>query len=49
MFHNSYIPSFVGLAVLLGGSAFLMTSLSESPKMARSPVAAEPESISDVS
>ena len=41
MFHNSYIPSFVGLAVLLGGSAFLMLSLSESPKMARSPGATE--------
>lgn len=39
-FHNSYIPSFVGLAVLLGGTAFLMSSLSESPKMARSSVAA---------
>jgi MFS family permease len=47
MFHNSYIPSFVGLAVLLGGSAFLMTSLSESPKMARSTVATGSESISD--
>jgi MFS family permease len=35
-FHNSYIPSFVGLAVLLGGAAFLMLSLSESPKMVRS-------------
>jgi MFS family permease len=46
-FHNSYIPSFVGLAVLLGGAAFLMISLSESPKMARSPVATGSESISD--
>jgi hypothetical protein len=35
MFHNSYIPSFVGLAVLLAGTAFLMLSLAESPKMAR--------------
>jgi len=39
-FHNSYIPSFIGLAVLLGGSAFLMISLAESPKMARSSGAA---------
>ena len=46
-FHNSYIPSFVGLAVLLGASAFLMLSLSESPKMARSSAPAESESISD--
>jgi len=45
-FHNSYIPSFIGLAVLLGGSAFLMISLSESPKMARSSGAAESKSIS---
>jgi MFS family permease len=47
MFHNSYIPSFVGLAVMLGGTAFLMISLAESPKMARSPAAAGPESVSD--
>jgi MFS family permease len=39
-FHNSYIPSFIGLAVLLGGSAFLMISLAESPKMAQSSGAA---------
>jgi len=47
VFHNSYIPSFVGLAVLLGGAAFLMISLSESPKMVQSLAAAEPESISN--
>jgi hypothetical protein len=47
VFHNSYIPSFVGLAVLLAGAAFLMLSLSESPKMAQSPAAAGPESVSD--
>lgn len=36
-FHHSYIPSFVGLAVLLAGAAFLMMMfLSESPKMTRS-------------
>jgi MFS family permease len=46
-FHNSYIPSFVGLAVLLAGAAFLMLSLTESPKMARSPTNAAPESVSD--
>lgn len=46
-FHNSYIPSFVGLAVLLAGAAFLMLSLAESPKMARSPAAAGPESASE--
>ncbi len=46
-FHNSYIPSFIGLAVLLGGTAFLMISLSESPKMARSSIAAGPESVPD--
>ena len=47
-FHNSYIPSFIGLAVLLGGSAFLMLSLSESPKMARSSAATGSESIPDL-
>ncbi len=46
-FHNSYIPSFIGLAVLLGGSAFLMLSLSESPKMARSSATTGSESTSD--
>jgi len=46
-FHNSYIPSFVGLAVLLGGTAFLMMSLSESPKMVRASVATGPEPITD--
>jgi MFS family permease len=46
-FHNSYIPSFIGLAVLLGGSVFLMLSLSESPKMARSSTATGSESIAD--
>jgi MFS family permease len=47
VFHNSYIPSFVGLAVLLVGAAFLMLSLAESPKMASAPAAAGPESVSD--
>ena len=42
MFHNSYIPSFIGLAMLLGGTALLMISLSESPKMARTSAAREP-------
>jgi MFS family permease len=32
-FHNSYIPSFIGLAVLLAGSGALLFSLKESPKM----------------
>ena len=32
-FNNSYIPSFIGLAVLLAGSGILMFSLKESPKM----------------
>jgi MFS family permease len=41
MFHNSYIPSFIGLAMLLGGTALLMISLSESPKMARTSAATE--------
>jgi MFS family permease len=45
-FHNTYTPSFIGLAVLLGVSAFLMLSLSESPKMARSPAVAGSESSS---
>jgi len=45
IFHNSYIPSFAGLAVLVGGTAFLMLSLSESPKMARTPEAAAPVSV----
>ena len=45
-FHHSYIPSFIGLAVLLGATAFLMMGLSESPKMARSQAAASPESAS---
>ena len=45
MFHNSYIPSFVGLAVLLAGAAFLMLALSESPKMTQSLSAAESESM----
>jgi MFS family permease len=35
-FHNSYIPSFIGLAVLLSGAAFGMLSLVESPEMLRS-------------
>jgi MFS family permease len=35
IFHDSYVPSFAGLAVLLAGTAFLMMWLSESPKMAR--------------
>ncbi|HUX50660.1 MAG TPA: MFS transporter [Spirochaetia bacterium] len=34
-FHDSYIPSFVGLAILLCASGFLMFTLIESPKMAR--------------
>ena len=34
-FHNSYIPSFIGLALLLLGAAFWMVSLVESPKMVR--------------
>ncbi len=32
-FHNSYMPSFIGLAVLLAASGALMFSLKESPKM----------------
>ncbi len=32
-FNNSYIPSFIGLAVLLAGSGVLLFSLKESPKM----------------
>jgi len=32
-FHDSYIPSFVGLAVLLAGAGVLMFSLRESPRM----------------
>lgn len=46
-FHNTYTPSFIGLAVLLAGAAFLMLSLSESPKMTRSPTAAVSESVSE--
>jgi MFS family permease len=33
VFHHSYIPSFIGLAVLLAASAFLMFLLAESPKV----------------
>ena len=36
-FNNSYIPSFIGLAVLLAGSGILMFSLKESPKMPGTP------------
>ena len=36
-FNNSYIPSFVGLAVLLAASGILMFSLKESPKMQSQP------------
>jgi MFS family permease len=32
-FHNSYMPSFIGLAVLLAASGALLFSLKESPKM----------------
>jgi MFS family permease len=32
-FNNSYIPSFIGLAVLLAGSGILMFSLKKSPEM----------------
>jgi len=32
-FNNSYVPSFVGLAILLAGSGVLMFTLKESPKM----------------
>lgn len=32
-FHNSYMPSFIGLAVLLAASGVLLFSLKESPKM----------------
>ncbi len=32
-FNNSYLPSFIGLAILLAGSGILMFSLKESPKM----------------
>ena len=34
-FNNSYIPSFIGLAVLLAASGALLFSLKESPKMQR--------------
>lgn len=47
-FHNSYIPSFVGLAVLLVGTAFLMMSLSESPRMSRPSTVLEPGSVPEV-
>ena len=32
-FNNSYIPSFIGLAILLAGSGVLMFTLKESPRM----------------
>ena len=39
-FNNSYIPSFVGLAILLAGSGILMFSLKESPEMQSQPAKA---------
>jgi len=40
VFNNSYIPSFIGLAILLAGSGILMFSLQESPKMQSQPAKA---------
>ncbi|HUX13310.1 MAG TPA: MFS transporter [Spirochaetia bacterium] len=35
LFHDSYIPSFIGLAVILAASGFMMLGLKESPEMER--------------
>ncbi|WP_455383675.1 MFS transporter [Salinispira pacifica] len=42
VFNNSYIPSFIGLAVLLAVSGFIMLTLEESPEMDRKSAEREP-------
>ncbi len=44
-FHDSYIPSFVGLAILLGGSGLLMFLLAESPRFTRASEDVDEEAI----
>lgn len=46
-FGNSYIPSFIGLAVLLGASGFLMVTLAESP-VVRASRAASSDGVTDI-
>jgi MFS family permease len=46
VFNNSYIPSFIGLAVLLAVSGIIMLSLEESPEMAKVVSGTDEEAIS---